>query len=212
MTGGPEDRPAFLDPKRAEALPYVSADEQPKFDEELIAENPDVPSRGIIDRYRELARLHAMGQTNNQICAILGYTPTRVSIILKDPFVQTEIGKWRQALFDSDVVTRIKDAAKDGVRRIHEIILDPGAKDTTVLAASQFVIEKTTGKPKQEVSVENGSLQNFIDLMREMRNRGEPLDVTPAIPIQGQSQLAGDSKQEKQETSAEWSSWISSNL
>lgn len=212
VTGSPTDKPAFLDPQRAAELPYVSGDPaaRPKFDEELIAEDPAAPSRGIINRYREIARLHAHGKTNNEIAAILGYTASRMSIILKDPFVQTEIGRWRDALVDEDAIARLREAARDGASRIHAIILDPTAKDTTVLDASKFAIEKTHGKAKQEVSVESGTLGQFMDLLRDMSNRGEVLDVTPG-PAPASLNPGEDGSNAEQQVNR-WSAWLDTNL
>lgn len=178
VTGGPEDKPAFLDPARAESIGYVGAppDAVPTFDDELIAENPEAPSPGIIDRYREVARRHAHGQTNNQICAALGYTPSRMSIILTDPFVQAEITKWRKAFFDGDAIGRLKEAARDGAKRIHDIILNPKTEDRVLLQAAQFAVEKTHGKARQEVTVESGTLTSFMDMLKQMQTG--PRDVT----------------------------------
>lgn len=213
VTGGPADKPAFLDPARAESMPYVSGEppeihEIPNFDTELDTETPDQPSRGIVTRYREIARLHAFGRTNNEICAILGYTASRLSLVLKDPFVQAEIAQWRQRLVDDDAINIMKDAAKDGARRIHKIILDPSTEDRTAIDAAKFAIEKSHGKARQEINVESGTLATFMDMLREMKSRGEVLDVTPelvALP-------PGEHHTPTVEESADWQDWIKTNL
>lgn len=215
VTGGPGDKPAFLDPKRAETTPYAGADAVPAFDNELdqpessnSESTPSQPSRGYIDRYREVARLHAFGRTNNEIAQILGYGAVRISLLLKDPFVQKEIDKWRQHFFDSDAVAIMKDAARDGARRIHNIILDPKAKDTTVLAASQFAVEKAHGKAKQEVAIESQSLAAFTAELKAMRQHGDMLrDVSP--------QLIESKEKEPIVTEPikdEWTSWVDQNI
>lgn len=207
-TGGPQDKPAFLDPERAESLGYVSGDVA-TFDHELIAEDPSAPTRGVIDRYREIARLKAHGYTNNQVCAILGYTPARVSIILKDPFVQAEIKKWRDQFFSADAVQIMKETAIDSARRVQKMVNDPKTEDRVVLQIAQMAIDHTHGKAKQSVSVENGTLQNFIDLMREMKGRGETLDVTPKPVIEATpAAITGDTQQEDDK----WDSWLGNNL
>lgn len=179
----PNSKPAFLDPERASSIGYVGADDIPKFDAELETASPDAPSPGIIDRYREIARRHAHGQTNNQICEALGYTPSRMSIILKDPFVQSEILKWRQAFFDGDAISRLKEAARDGADRIHKIILNPKSDDRTVLAAATFAVEKSHGKARQEVQVESGTLMSFMDMMKQMQSGVQPALAPAAGPV-----------------------------
>ncbi len=178
----PADNPAFLDPERAESIGYVGEqDVAPNFDAELFPEDPaDVPSRGIIDRYREIARRHAYGQTNNQICAALGYTASRMSIILLNPFVQAEIAKCREAFFSADANAIMKETSVQAARNLQTIVNDPNHKKH--FEASTFVAEKVTGKARQEVSVESGTLTSFMELLREMRGRGEAIDVTPQLP------------------------------
>lgn len=207
VTGGPDDQPAFLDPERADSIGYINADAVPVFDTELIADDPSAPSPGIINRYREIARRSAHGQTNNQICAALGYTASRMSIILKDPFVQAEIARWRNAMFDGDAIERLKEAARDGADRIHAIILDPKAKESAVLDAAKFAIEKSHGKARQEVAVESTTFQGFVDLLRRIESSGQVLDVTPDAQGAGaQVELPAASQHDA------WTTWLDQNL
>lgn len=202
----PASKPAFLDKERAESIGYVGADEIPKFDIELIADDPSAPSLGIIDRYREIARRHAHGQTNNQICQALGYTPSRVSIVLKDPFVQAEIGKWRKAFFDGEAIARLKEAARDGAARIHDLILDPKTKDTVLLDAAKFAVEKSHGKARQEVTVESGTLMAYLDVLKQMNERAGaqalPSESREVIEVQ-----ASDAQQPDK-----FDTWLDKNL
>lgn len=215
-TGAPTDNPAFLDKERAEAIGYVGAppDELPLFDAELnepLEENVDGditpagkgPSRGYRERWRSIARLHALGLTNNQIGRKLGYSPTGISLALKQPFVLEEVEKFRAA-FDNDLASRVKNIASDGLDRIHSIILDDKEKTSIVLDASKWAVEKATGKARQEVTVESGTLSSFMDLLKQMKERNEPLDVTPtdaALLAEGQP-----------EPKSEIDSWLTANL
>lgn len=192
VAGSPEEKPLFVDPERAQAAPYPGAAatgpldgpdlDRPTFDDELVAEDPTAPSRGILNRYREVARLHSMGKRNCEIARMLGYTESRLSLILKDSFVQAEISRWRDRLVDDDAITRLKEAARDGATRIHSLILDPKTKESTALAASQFAVEMSHGKARQAVSVESGSLNAFTEMLHAMRSRGEALDVIEVFP------------------------------
>lgn len=207
-------KPAFLDKERAESIGYISGDASPQFDTELAA-LPELtsdlpvrgkgPSPGYADRWREIARLHALGYTNNQIARHLGYSPTGISLALQRPFVQDEIDRVRSQYYSHDAVSVIKDAALDGARRIHKIILDPNTKESTALAAGQWAVEKATGKAKQEVSVESGTFSAFMDLLNQMKDRDEPLDVTPQPP-EGGAAVTGD------EGRPDWDAWIRENV
>lgn len=190
----PASRPAFMSKETAEAAPYVGADPDavPQFDAELdgaaVPVGPDDPvvsvgkgpSVGYTERWRSIARLHALGQTNNQICRKLGYSAPGVSLALKQPFVQAEVLRYRQQ-YEADIMTQVRSAALDGVERIHRIILDDKERSSVVLDAAKWAVEKTTGKPKQEVSVESGTLTTFMEMLKDMRKRGEAIDVTPAL-------------------------------
>lgn len=231
--GIPEiDKPWFLDQDKAETAPYVGAAEAseevvPTFDEELepkveveteVELPPDTPdqalppSDGYKERWRTMARLHAMGFTNNQIAVKLQYTPSRVSIALKHPWVKEQIYKYRRML-EVDITSKIKLAAEDGIERIHRIILDDKEKTTTVLEASKWVLEKHTGKATQSVNVESSTLENFMNLVKDMKDRGEAIDITPNSEINTESKLLNPSTQDQEpEKQDKWDNWIELNL
>lgn len=200
------ENPAWLSKETAEAVPYGD-EATPTFDAELIAEDPSAPVKGVIDRYREIARLHAHGITNNEICRRLGYTASRMSIILRDPFVQTEIARWRNEFFSSDAIGKMRMAAEDGATRIHEIILDPKSKPDTVLRAAQLAIEQSHGKAKQTIETV-GDVNFFVTLGRQMQERGE-IDVTPP-PALDAPRTAGTPA--TQTAGGRFDAWISENL
>lgn len=215
-------KPIFLSKELAESAPYRGADEVPKFDNELEALpelDTDMPARGkgpsagYETRWREIARLHAHGYTNNQIAAHLGYSAPGISLALNKPFVKDEIARLRAKYYSQDVTDMVKDVARDGMRRIHRTILDPKTKDSVALAAATWSVEKAYGKAKQEVSVESGTLSGFMELLNEMRDRGEPLDVTPQIlpeiPEKSpDSEKAGRSDSQNDD----WATWIAENV
>lgn len=217
--GGPDEKPAFLDPERANSIGYVGAkpDDIPTFDNEIeplpelmedLEPRGKGPSRGYEVRWDEIARLHALGYTNNQIAGHLGYSAAGISLALTKPYTIEAIAKWRRTVFDHDAISRLKEAARDGASRIHQIILDPSAKDTLRLDAAKFAVEKSHGKARQEVSVESGTFTNFMDLLREMNSRNEPLDVTPR-------QINAPTEAKPTEDAPEvnkWNDWLDTNL
>ncbi len=220
VAGGPSEKPAFTDPARAESIGYVQAppDAVPTFDQELSCEydpeyaenNPPEgkgPSRGYRERWRAIARYHALGKSNNFICGKLGYSPTAVSLALKSDWVQAEVERYRTS-YETDIIHRVKEAAIDGVEVIHQIILNEKEKSATRLDAAKWAAEKTTGKARQEVSVESGTLTNFMELLRDMKNRGEQLrDVGPgeAGPL-----LSGEVTDAEQPS--KYDTWLDENL
>ena len=189
--------PAFLNPEKAEELPYIGDTTVPTFDSELELMGELKPARSIEERWRAVARLHALGQTNKDIGVKVGYSATNVGVILNNKWVQDEVLRFRES-FETDILTKVKEAALDGINRIHRIVLDEQEKTTTVLDASKWLIEKTTGKARQEVNVESNTLTNFMEVLRQMSNRGETIDVTDT---------AQEALPEAQENSSKWENW-----
>lgn len=213
----PYTKPVFLDKDRAKESTYVGSDITPEFDAELEP-LPDLgegapplgkgASRGYETRYRLIARYHAEGYTNNQIATKLGYSAPGVSNALGHPFVQAEIKRWREALFSQDTMDIVKDTAREGALAIKKIISNPDTKESTLLAASQWAVEKATGKAKQEISHESGTLNTFMDLLKQMQGRGEVLDVTPQAPIL----TVGPESLPEAQKEPDWSEWIDQHV
>lgn len=224
----PDSKPAFLEPARAESIGYVGADVAPEFDAELapvVTGDPDDngdpgdigpagkgPSRGYQERWRAIARLHALGLTSNQIGRKLGYSAGGISLALQKPWVQAEVARFREA-FESDVVTRVKDAAQDGVAFIHETIHNERAKVSERLDASKWAVEKATGKARQEIGVESGTLMSFMELMRHMQAE-RALDVTPPEARSAEGQASGSSAAAvaAPQESDKFDAWLNANL
>lgn len=78
----------------------------------------------------------------------------------------------------------VKEMGVDAVLALDAILRDPATKDSLRAEIARWVLEKTTGRAKQEVEVGAQSLGYFIELLKEMRSSGQTLDVTPAAQPQ----------------------------
>lgn len=78
----------------------------------------------------------------------------------------------------------VKEMGVDAVLALDAILRDPATKDSLRAEIARWVLEKTTGRAKQEVEVGVQSLGYFIELLKEMRSSGQTLDVTPAAKPQ----------------------------
>lgn len=78
----------------------------------------------------------------------------------------------------------VKEMGVDAVLALDAILRDPATKDSLRAEIARWVLEKTTGRAKQEVEVGSQSLGYFIELLKEMRQTGQTLDVTPAAKPQ----------------------------
>lgn len=194
----PQGKPLFLNPEAAEKSEYEpsplqNAEPPPKFQsaadpqpppqvDEFPEELDPIVGRALRPRHKELARMHAMGKSNNEICAKLNYSQSRVSILVRSPMIQKEVARYQDRLFESDVHQRMKDLGQDAVDVIEELMRDPTTPPIKKVAAAQWLIEKLTGKAKQEHTVESSTLAGFMEMLKGMEQRGEslePIDVTP---------------------------------
>lgn len=223
----PGQKPLFVNPQAAASAPYVGAPEdnqKPTFDDELgaypgalpedrvpVPENISQIPRDVRTRWLEVARLNALGQTNNEICERLGYSVSRVSIILKFPVVQNEIHRYRNQLFEQDIVTAMKDMGPDGIRVINEMMNSSSEKLKDRVDTAKWLLEKLTGKPKQEVNVESNTLAMFMETLRQMQRTGESInapaqrtgDVIDVTPTEDEISPSQPSK---------WANWTKNNL
>lgn len=188
--GGPKghasdatERPLFLDPARAANAEYVTdPDAVPDFAAVDEAELLPEPDRPLKPRHRELARLHALGKTNNQICEKLGYSVSRVSILIHTPAIQAEVDRYRNKLFEVDLMSAVKELGTDAVGVVEEMLRSKSEKLKDRAETAKWLIEKLTGKARQQMDVESHSLAAFMDMLHTMQAQGTalaPIDVTP---------------------------------
>lgn len=194
----PNFEPIFMDHDRVSRAEYIEDPEaKPVFDFELN-ETDEVsagiknnwgsgPSPGYRERHRAIARYNALGMSNNEIAKKLNYSPTAISLVLKKPWIQEEVSKFRTQFFDEDINRALKAAGSDAIKHIHKTILDENEKSELRSTNARWITEKLTGKARQEVNVESNTLGSFIELLREVRDSGQPLepvtlDITPTDP------------------------------
>lgn len=215
----PGERPIFMDPERVEATREKRIIEQAGiFDcelEGLTTPLPDLendlpargkgPSRGYEERYRLIALYHSLGYTNNQIASHLGYSAPGISLALSKPFVQTEIERLRLQHAMPEAQDTMKRATSAAALRLEKAIMNPD--DKAGHDAAKFVLEKVTGKARQEVQVESGTILSFMELIRDMNNRGIPAGPPREVTETAEVLQRSDSPQQD-----EFDTWLNTNL
>jgi hypothetical protein len=143
---------------------------------EITPPDPTLPeeplpqmSKVLRPRHRILALMLARGDRNKDICKALGYAPSRVSILAKDPMIQAEILRIQDSIYEKTVDERMKDLSTSAVDAVEEALLpeNPDSKERT--ATAKWVIEKLTGKAAQQVN-HNGEIAIgvFIDEVKKL--------------------------------------------
>lgn len=184
----PPAKPLFLNPDAANSAGYVGGanpDElTPVFDDEIqqlgLSENvgADLP-REVRIRWLEVARLYALGRSPRVIGERLNYSPAWVRNIINRPEIQHEVHRYRSKLYDQDLLTAMKDLGPDAIKVLTEMLQDPKEKLKDRAEAAKWLLEKLTGKAKQEVTHESNTLAAFMEVLKKMQSSGESLQAPP---------------------------------
>ena len=207
MTLRPGDRPLFAQSETSVPDTYPGLVEGPKFDAELEPAEA-APTGRLSPRQRQVARLSAHGLSPATIAERLHYSPASVAKLLGSPAVQIDVQRYRES-WDFDPSLRIKDASIDCVDVLHRIVLDPDSPSKLAMEASKFLIEKATGKAKQEVEIQTGGFLQYLEMLHSRINRGESLEVDVTPPA-GENLLPEQAVTE--EAPDRWNDWLDHNL
>ena len=168
-------------------------------EEELASQETDDSSveyqtlaHGILSpRHRRLAQLAAEGLSNQRIGEQLGYCSSRISILLRNPYIQYEIRRLQDRIFEATIQDRLKNLADPALNNIEMILTDRTnrVKISEKADMSKWVIEKLDGKAAQKYDVGENLLGIFLDKLDAQKT--QPLrDVHPAkevLEIEGHS-------------------------
>lgn len=172
------------------------------------------PGKPLRSRHKLLARYCAVGKTNKEIAELLGYTESRVSVLLSNQRIIQETDLYRDKLYDQDVAQAFKNMLPQALFAIEDVLQHEADSYKDKLAktdTAKWVIEKIDGKAAQKLNVESGTLTRFLDLLGQMQGSGESLDVTPrTTPIEVPASAGAAEPQEAQ--TPNYSAWIDENL
>lgn len=199
----------------------------PRFPETQQKADPDAswgdwllhPTRPLRSRHKLLARYSALGKTNNEIAELLDYSVGRVSVLLSNSRIRQEVDLYRDKLYDRDLAQAFKELLPDAIYALEDIVRHESVtlKDKVAKeSAARFIVEKLDGKAAQKINVEHGSLDRFMELMRDMQERGEVLDITPpaklAPPVLSAEKLAEGPPSEATEAPPNYDDWLKENF
>lgn len=175
--------------------PYDESKDVPLTDEEKQELHQYEPNPGttkpIQARLKEACRLRVAGMTVTKIAEQLGYNRLYLYTALRTPRARAEMSRFADRMFEADVMTRLKALGPSAVDVIEELINDPAVSALKKADKAQWIIEKLSGKARQEVGVESNTLAAFMEVARQMQQRGETLtdiDVTPQRADSGQEE------------------------
>lgn len=156
-------------------------------------------AQGVLTpRQRRLTQLAAQGMSNASICKELGYSGSRVSILLKDPTIANEVARMQERIFEETIAARLKALADPALDVIQGVLTDRTnrVKVSEKLQAAIWAIEKVDGKAIQKIEGGAGLLSQLMDRLPQ------PKQNVVINNIQTNNYGAGDSATDVSDTSA----------
>ena len=172
-------------------------------------------NKALSPRYKEIARLIFLGKTNQEIAKVIGITENRISIIRTNPKIKEEVTRLQEQIFERTAQDRIRDMAPAAANILDHILNtdDPEVKIALKQQTAVWVLEKITGKPKQEVNVESNTIMEMMDMMKQMRDSGQQALPPPVLDITPHPTLSDGSKPERlEDIKTEAERWVNENL
>lgn len=116
-------------------------------------------------RHRRLAFLAAQGKSNQEISAELGYSDSRVSILLKNSYISAEIRALQERIYEETVGARIKTFAEPALNVLQMALTDRTnkVKMSEKIDVAKWVIEKIDGKATQKIEAGENMLAALMD-------------------------------------------------
>jgi hypothetical protein len=139
----------------------------------------NVDGEALSARHREVARMLAKGLRNKDVCLRLGYTPGRVSVLMKNPKIREEVLRFQDRIFDKELGGRMAEIGPDAMDVIEQAIRSATfVKPETRLETAKWAMEKLTGKAVQKHELDaGGTLGRLIDKLDGMKDMKEVLEV-----------------------------------
>ncbi len=136
--------------------------------------------------WHAVAWMYAHGTSQKQIARELDYSESQISVILQKPRVHEKIEAIRKEFLGTEsLVKKFAGIAAPAAEYMEKVIRgSEGAKTGERIQASQWMLEKVTGKAKQEGVTDGGTtilqLLQALEAVKEARASGaeSPRDVT----------------------------------
>jgi hypothetical protein len=146
----------------------------------------DTLANGILSpRHRRLAQLAASGSSNSAIAKELDYSDSRISILLRNPFIVREIRRLQDRLFEETIQQRLKNLVDPALSNIEEILKDRTnrVKVSEKFEASRWVVEKLDGKAVQKTDIGENLLGVLLDRLdaKGSRSVSAPRDIETEV-------------------------------
>lgn len=170
-----------------DASENITQPDAPQLQDEL-SEGQTLAQGFLSPRHRRLAQLAAQGLSNQKIKEELGYSDSRLSILLRNPVISAEVRRLQDRIFEETIQHRLKSFSEPALNNIHMILTDRTnkVKISEKAEMSKWVIEKLDGKAAQKHELgENllGVLMDRLDARKSAREVGVSEPTPPDIEV-----------------------------
>lgn len=132
--------------------------------------------------HEALIFMAAAGATNKKIAEELGFTQSRISIILSKPEIKKKIRAAQEMYWGENSDQRFKNLLPKAIDVAQSIIEDKTEKTSLKADVAFKLMDRALGKPQQSVSVEGNLLADLIHRLDQQ----DPRDVTqPELGSEG---------------------------
>lgn len=121
--------------------------------------------------HEALIYMAASGANQKQIALDLGYTQSRISIILSKPEIKSKVRDIQAALWGENAEKRFKNLLPKAIDVAQDIIEDASEKKSLRADVAFKLMDRVLGKPQQTVSVEGNLLVDLIARLDEQSSR-----------------------------------------
>ena len=128
--------------------------------------------------HEALIYMAASGATNKRIADDLGYTQSRISIILSKPEIKAKIKAVQQSLWGENADRRFSQLLPSAIDVAEEVLNNPNERSNLRVDVAFRLMDRALGKPKQEVTVE-GNL--IADLIHKLDQQEAMHRIVPAL-------------------------------
>jgi hypothetical protein len=145
-------------------------------------------ANGVLSpRHRRLAQLAASGSSNKQICEKLGFSGSRVSILLKNQHIAAEVRRLQDRIFEETIKDRLKGMGDAALNNIQMILTDKTNRVRISEKAdmSKWLVEKLDGKAIQTHDLGQNMLGVLMDRLDAQKSLPavEPRQVFDVTPL-----------------------------
>lgn len=193
VPGGFENPPVLP----AEGAPTKSQE----FTQETWGNRLLKPNKPLTAKHKKFCECVAQGMTVPQIKEVTGYSDAWISTLKSNDKINEEISRLQDRLFSETVQQQLANLGNDAVDTVEEMLRSDGEKLRDRVETARWLIEKLTGKARQEMEVNAGStLLQLLQKLDALRT-ADPSDQRQVIELT------------KSETKEDWmDNWVGQHI